>query len=310
MDFLNHVAKDASVRDNMGILGKQDRLYCCFPGCHKGGWQYESDLMQPGEKMSDAKLMVCSGCGRAWYCSKEHQTADWRNHKHACKDSQRVKELAKARNELSADEIYEGFKNRNMYTLIGMSQSLLFGERIKTHVCFFRGYHSGGGAITLIRGKPSPHFDSEFTCAHDKLFVALPELADDILSKVKQFREMTPPQHREDRIAIVVWMLFNVAFTHRRNPQQQQYVRVQMLGSGLGRQNPLPAPLPTHEPNLLSIAVNERKVLKGHVDAGGVEFKHLVNAVTGNPEPAPAPAAKQDAAADKVAPESIFKPPK
>jgi hypoxia-inducible factor (prolyl hydroxylase) len=34
---------------------------------------------------SSERLMVCSGCKRTWYCSKEHQKLDWKYHKKNCK---------------------------------------------------------------------------------------------------------------------------------------------------------------------------------------------------------------------------------
>lgn len=35
---------------------------------------------------SGGKLMICTGCRKTYYCSREHQAADWRNgHKEACK---------------------------------------------------------------------------------------------------------------------------------------------------------------------------------------------------------------------------------
>ncbi|XP_048733206.2 egl nine homolog 1-like isoform X3 [Ostrea edulis] len=34
---------------------------------------------------SSERLMVCSGCRRTWYCSKEHQKLDWKYHKKNCK---------------------------------------------------------------------------------------------------------------------------------------------------------------------------------------------------------------------------------
>lgn len=35
---------------------------------------------------SGGKLMICTGCRKTYYCSREHQSADWRNgHKETCK---------------------------------------------------------------------------------------------------------------------------------------------------------------------------------------------------------------------------------
>jgi len=187
---------------------------------------------------------------------------------------------------MNPDEIYESFKSRNIIPLIAASQSLLFGDRIHTHVCVFRGWHSGGGSITLLRGKPAALFDTEFTCPLVHLPESFPQMAGHLMMQIEQCRQSTPPQHRQDRIAVIVWIMYNFEALESRH--QKEYVRVQLLGSGMGSQNPLSTPLMSLEPKLISIAVNERKVLNTHLAGGGAEAKLVFNPVTMNPEKCPA----------------------
>lgn len=44
---------------------------------------------------SGGKLMICTGCRKTYYCSREHQSADWRNgHKETCKTGSSPKPAA------------------------------------------------------------------------------------------------------------------------------------------------------------------------------------------------------------------------
>jgi len=44
----------------MEDLGKKERLYCCLPECHNGGWQYETEYMPPGESLSKVGTFWCA----------------------------------------------------------------------------------------------------------------------------------------------------------------------------------------------------------------------------------------------------------
>ena len=34
----------------------------------------------------------CKGCGHVVYCSREHQQVDWKTHKHACREFNKLKQ--------------------------------------------------------------------------------------------------------------------------------------------------------------------------------------------------------------------------
>mmetsp|Transcript_56 Transcript_56/g.119 ORF Transcript_56/g.119 Transcript_56/m.119 type:complete len:237 (+) Transcript_56:2-712(+) len=53
--------------------GGLDEGLCCFPGCIK-----------------EVGLRRCTGCGRAKYCGKKHQTEHWQLHKADCKRTKKM----------------------------------------------------------------------------------------------------------------------------------------------------------------------------------------------------------------------------
>ena len=64
------------------------RTYCCR-------------LCGADSRAGGEKLFTCAGCNHAWYCSKEHQKQDWKEHKKACKAQQAA---ARARVSTTAGE--------------------------------------------------------------------------------------------------------------------------------------------------------------------------------------------------------------
>ena len=50
----------------------------------KIGYCYNPNCSHPGRKVERSKMLSCTRCGVANYCSVECQRADWKNHKQAC----------------------------------------------------------------------------------------------------------------------------------------------------------------------------------------------------------------------------------
>ena len=76
---------------------KNKKLIFAFP---KLSAQYEKIGKENKEKLNPTcaycskkkkKISWCSGCGWKAYCCKEHQRADWKNHKKECKEIQHNK---------------------------------------------------------------------------------------------------------------------------------------------------------------------------------------------------------------------------
>jgi hypothetical protein len=114
--------------------------YCCFKGCTKGGMKglfVDSDGIE-------RRLRLCSRCKDVVYCSTEHQKADWKLHKPKCKESANINTVAPTN-----AESYESFKDRNVKNLICISQSMLFGDLIRTHVLWMQVKEIGGGAVAI-----------------------------------------------------------------------------------------------------------------------------------------------------------------
>ena len=40
-------------------------------------------------KLSNSKIKICSGCNKIYYCNRECQKRDWKNHKAICKTIQK-----------------------------------------------------------------------------------------------------------------------------------------------------------------------------------------------------------------------------
>lgn len=57
------------------------------------------------KQMDSDKLSRCSGCKIVYYCCKEHQTSDWKNHKKVCK---KLKESFKNEEDLEQMEVKQG----------------------------------------------------------------------------------------------------------------------------------------------------------------------------------------------------------
>jgi len=196
---------------SIGMMRGPPRHYCCLVGCDKGG-ENGKFLNEKGEEKS---LLICSGCESVFYCSKEHQKADWKRHKGPCRASKDMPSLKVS---------YDAFVQRNKSILILITQGILWGNMIKTHVIYFQAKELKGGAIAFtsrpgvcaLADIPQEYEQIQFICDANT-----------------QFWAMCPPIHKHDRIAHVVW--------HFTNLQGETSFQNQMLGGGCGPINILVA---------------------------------------------------------------------
>jgi len=70
-------SRTAANRGNPVMRGPMRNLRCCaLPSCEA----LQMERVQAG----GPKLLTCSKCRGAFYCSKEHQVLDWKRHKKEC----------------------------------------------------------------------------------------------------------------------------------------------------------------------------------------------------------------------------------
>ena len=115
---------------------------------------------------------------------------------------------------------YENFKARNVQDMLALSQSMLWGDLIRTHVLWLQVKNIGSGLAFVMLPE----------------VLALEEIAgtalDDVFKANSQFWEACPDQHKKDRIAHVVWNFEGVE-------GQFGCLTNQFLGSGIGAGQPL-----------------------------------------------------------------------
>ena len=127
-----------------------------------------------------------------------------------------VKEIAPTN-----EDAYENFKARNVQDMLALSQSMLWGDLIRTHVLWLNVKNIGSGLA----------------------FVSLPEVfalrelagtaLDAVFKANSQFWEACPDQHKKDRIAHIVWNFEAVEGDDAICSTNQ------FLGSGIGSGQPL-----------------------------------------------------------------------
>jgi hypothetical protein len=259
-----------------------DSHYCMHIGCGKGG--VNGNYIEDGK---EKHLLMCAGCGDKWYCSKEHQKADWKEHKGYCKSkakNDQVQQQKGNRPIMNFEMIYDEYKERSNVANICISQSYLFGSKIRSHVLFCTMREIAGGGVVFMQ-KPIAATIANFTkdmqegwdlksCANQSLvdpkYAVLPaktfdSMAVQIRSGVDQFWAMCPTKHRSDRIAVICWLFLPAP--DYTSPAIS--LKLQMLGSGEGARCPLDAPLDDSRMQVMLKNINDTEIARATAVGSG-----------------------------------------
>tara|TARA_B110000090_G_C13165235_1_gene363157 strand:- start:83 stop:583 length:501 start_codon:yes stop_codon:yes gene_type:complete len=137
--------------------------------------------------------------------------------------------------------------------MITVSQSFLFGPKVKTHILMMSLQELGGGAFCLLSAPEVMSLEDIKKQAETEAFFA------DIIAKWAQFWKICPSDRKDDRIACVYWMILP-----SKGSNKIPKMKIQFLGSGRGKENPLNFPLEDHmlKQMLAKINADEVKLAK------------------------------------------------